>query len=115
MRDIEKWLEKFEESWKAGNVDEVLDLFTDGVEYHETPFQKLEGAELRSEWEGVESQQDIDLEFDVFSKNEEKYTIQWSLKYTEEGELNRLKGIYLIKLDSSNKCYEFWQYCETAN
>lgn len=113
MRDIEEWLEKFRKNWKAGKVNKVMELFADDVEYHETPFQKLEGDELRSEWEGVKNQKDIDLGFDIFSRYEEKYTVKWSLEYTEDGERNCLKGIYLIKLNSENKCYEFWQYCES--
>jgi ketosteroid isomerase-like protein len=114
MRDIEEWLGKFRKNWELGNIDKVLELFTEDVDYHETPFQQIKAADLRSEWEGVKNQNEIDLEFDVFSSNDEKYTVQWSLEYTENGERNRLKGIYLIKLNENNKCYEFWQYCEVS-
>lgn len=115
MRDIETWLEKFRENWKAGKVDQVLQLFTEDVDYYETPFLQLENDELRAEWRGVKNQQDIVLEFDVFSRENEKFVVQWSLEYVEDGGTNSLKGIYLIKLDSDNKCYEFWQYCESKN
>lgn len=113
MRDIEKWLEKFRESWKSGDVDNVLNLFAEDVEYHETPFLKLEGDELRSEWEGVKEHRDIDLDFEVFTEKDGRYTVQWSLSYKQNGERRRLKGVYLIELNSENRCREFWQYCET--
>lgn len=112
MGEIEKWLEEFRIGWQEGDVEKVMSLFTEDVEYHETPFLQLKGSDLRSEWGGVRDQEDISLDFGVFSKAGSSYTVQWALEYNESGERNIVKGVYLIKLNSENKCYEFWQYCE---
>jgi hypothetical protein len=112
-KGIQSWLEKFKNGWKKGEVDEVLALFTDDVEYWETPSEKLEPEELREEWNGVQQQEDIELDTEVFSSNGNKYTVQWELSYTECGEITELRGVYLIKLNSEGRCYEFWQYCQS--
>ena len=109
--DIEKWLEDFERTWKKKNVESVLELFTDDVDYYETPFEKLDNKEdLKDEWRSVKDQQELELETEIFSREDGKFTVKWNLRYTKNGEQNILKGIYLIKLNSDNKCYEFWQY-----
>lgn len=111
--DIEEWRDSFEQAWKSQDVESVLDLFTDDVDYYETPSEKLENKEqLREEWQTVKDQQDIEIETEVFSGDGDRFTVKWSLSYTRSGEENSLKGIYLIKLNSDNKCYEFWQYCQ---
>jgi ketosteroid isomerase-like protein len=112
MEDIEAWLQEFKKNWKERNVDEVLDLFTEDVDYWETPSEKLGPEELREEWESVKEQEDIQLDFEVFSRDKGKYTVQWELSYIEDGEENELKGVYLIKLNKEGKCEEFWQYCQ---
>ncbi len=113
MEDIEAWLQGFRKNWKKGNVDRVLQLFTDDVEYWETPSEKLDPKELRKEWESVKEQEDIQLDFEVFSGDGEKYTVQWELSYIKDEEKNELKGVYLIKLNKEGKCEEFWQYCQS--
>lgn len=38
---IEAWLNKFKTRWETKNVELILDLFSDDVEYWETPYQKI--------------------------------------------------------------------------
>lgn len=110
---ISTWLQKFKQNWKKGNVDKVLELFTDDVDYYETPSTKLENEELRREWKNVKQQEEISLDLELFSSTENRHTVQWELSYTQDGEENNLKGIYLIKLNQEGKCKEFWQYCQS--
>ena len=117
MKRIHKWLTQFKKSWIDHDIDSVLILFTSKVEYWETPFKKLNNLkELRSEWEGIESQSDIELEFRVFSKEDEKYSVIWDLRYKDRYDNDRYcKGTYLLKLNSENKCYYFLHCCEVEN
>ncbi|WP_414837972.1 YybH family protein [Candidatus Nanosalina sp. VS9-1] len=110
-RDIEAWMEDFREAWKDKDIDRVMSLFTDGVEYFETPFLKFENREeLREEWKGIRDQQDINLDFEVFSSDGDKFTVKWDLEYTQDGESFTSRGVYLIRLNSENNCYNFVQY-----
>jgi hypothetical protein len=65
---------------------------------------------LRKEWRSIKEQQNIQLKTEVFSRDQGKFTVKWRLSYSKDGKENSLEGIYLIKLNSENKCYEFWQY-----
>jgi ketosteroid isomerase-like protein len=107
---IQDWLQSFRKNWKRGNVEEVLQLFTDDVDYWETPSKKLDLEELREEWKTVKEQEDIRLKFEVFSQDKNKYTVQWELSYIKDGEKSELKGVYLIKLNKEGRCEDFWQY-----
>lgn len=110
---IATWLEKFKQNWKNGNIDSVLEMFADDVDYYETPSTKLETEEIRREWNEVTKQEDIKLDTEIFSSEANKHTVQWHLTYVQNGEKTELKGIYLIKLDENGKCTEFWQYCQS--
>ena len=113
VREIQKWLAEFRDAWKSSNIDSVMTLFTDDVVYYETPSKKLESKkELKEEWKAVREQKNVSLDFEVFSQDKGKFTVQWSLSYQLGGQKKDLKGVYLIKLNENNKCSEFWQYCQ---
>lgn len=109
---IDQWLNRFEQAWKDKDVEKVVKLFTEDVDYFETPLQKIEADQLEKEWETVKQQEDIELSTEVFSEASNRYTVQWSLSYRENGEKKELDGIYLIVLDDRGLCKEFWQYCQ---
>jgi len=49
-------------------VDRVLELFADEVEYYETPTPELESKEeIRNEWRNIRSQENIEIDTEVFS------------------------------------------------
>jgi hypothetical protein len=90
-----------------------MNLFTEDVDYFETPYREISDREaLRDEWRSIMDQEDINLEFEVYSRDRNKYTVKCSLGYFEDGVENKLKGVYLIELEGQNKCKEFWQYCQ---
>ncbi|MFO7794196.1 MAG: hypothetical protein R6V35_04450 [Candidatus Nanohaloarchaea archaeon] len=45
MPDINQWIEELREGWITKDIDRVLELFTDNVDYYETPSQKIEDKE----------------------------------------------------------------------
>ncbi|MFA6383101.1 MAG: nuclear transport factor 2 family protein [Parcubacteria group bacterium] len=112
--DINDWLNKFKSSWENKSIDDVLSLFSTDVVYHETPFRKLMGLdEIGKEWAVIMDQNEIELNYEVYSKDNDKYTIQWDLKYiNKENKQEHFKGIYLVKLNEAGLCNEFWHYCE---
>ena len=55
MPDIEVWMKKFRERWIAKDIDGFIEIFTDEVDYFETPYQEIEDLEaLREEWNRLE-------------------------------------------------------------
>lgn len=114
MRDIRTWLTRFRTRWKNRDVDGVLDLFAKDVDYHETPFQKLQTrGDIRSEWESVKDQHDIEIDTEVFVSNGARHAVEYKLRYTKSGEVRQLTGVYLVELNEANECTEFTQYFQT--
>lgn len=110
---IEEWLDKFQKSWEAKDLEGVLSLFTNDVQYFETPFAKFTDKEaVRSEWEGIRKQEKISVSFTVFSEVESKSTVQWKLSYEKRGEVRVCAGTYLISLNDDGVCDYFYQTCE---
>ena len=112
--NIDDWLNKFKYARENKNINDVLLLFSADIIYYETPFHKLNDLnEIKNEWGVIIDQNEIDLKYSVFSKDENKYTIQWDLKYfNKDGNQFHFSGVYLIKLNEIGLCYEFIHYCE---
>ncbi|XLQ19648.1 MAG: nuclear transport factor 2 family protein [Candidatus Moraniibacteriota bacterium] len=117
MKKIEKWLSQFQSSWKTHDIEKVLSLFSKDVEYWETPFLKVSSfGNLRKEWEYVKGQQNISIETEVFSAVNDKYTVKWQLIYTDDDNNTKtFRGVYLITLDSSDRCNYFFHCGELGN
>ena len=112
--NIDTWMQQFVSSWKNYDLDSIISLFEEDIEYWETPFQLVKDIEeLRSEWEYVKIQKNIEISYEIFSQDDTKFTILWNLKYENTaGEEKIFAGTYLIKLNSSNKCTYFHHTCE---
>ena len=92
----------------------VLELFEDGAEYWETPFQKVDSfEELKGEWGYVKTQKNIHLDYKVFDSNGNKHSVIWELRYFDpEGSAQNYGGSYLIELNDKGKCVFFHHSCE---
>ncbi|MEF3691827.1 MAG: nuclear transport factor 2 family protein [Candidatus Moraniibacteriota bacterium] len=116
MEKINKWLFQFTTAWKNHDADKVLELFSNDVEYWETPFERLDDfGKLKSEWRNIIYQKSIDIKCDIFSNDGDKYVIKWSLKYLDKNnKIKKFGGVYLIKLNANNKCNYFF-HCGESN
>jgi len=113
--NIEKWLDKFKNGWTGKNIPAIMKLFSDDIEYWETPYKKLVSVkDIKSEWVGIKNQEDIKVNMTVFSKSEQQntYTVLWNLNYVLNGLTKKWSGIYLIKINSQGKCSYFYQVGE---
>ncbi len=108
---IDEWLDEFKSAWISKEIDQVLDLFTNDVEYWETPYRCLENKDqIEQEWAAVQEQHNIDLNLQVFSSADDKFSILWKLRYFDANSVKQnWAGTYLVKLDSFGKCSYFYQ------
>lgn len=115
MKQIEEWLENFRVAWKTHDIEKVIGLFSDNVEYWETPFVKMASIDaLKKEWEYVGSQKNISLRTEVFSAIDNKYSVEWFLTYeNKENEVKEFGGVYLIELNEHDKCCYFFHCGES--
>jgi hypothetical protein len=109
MANITLWLDKFKNSWIKKDIKSILELFSDDVEYYETPSKMLKNkAEIEKQWAEIKNQNNIKLKFKTFSQQDNKYAVIWNLKFYSDKD-NEYQGIYLISLNSENKCDYFLQ------
>ncbi len=104
---IQDWMERFKAAWLSKDIDAVLALFTDDVEYWETPFQKMgKGIELSDAWGEILPLKNMELEYDVFAMDLEKdrYAVKWKFSHS----IGRSAGAYLIELDENGLCKYFY-------
>ena len=108
---INEWLDIFKLGWVTKNVEKVMDLFTDDVEYWENPHHKLQGKDIiENEWNAIFKQDNVVLGLEIFSSINEKHTVLWNLQYVDDkAEMQSWAGTYLIKLDQTGKCNYFHQ------
>jgi hypothetical protein len=113
---IEQWLRRFNDAWTSHDADGVIALFSEDVQYYETPFRKLQSIEfIRSEWTAIKNQFDIQLTTSVYSEHDGRYTVKWNLFYSNEShEKKHWAGIYLIELNDGGKCTYFYQVGEQS-
>ncbi len=113
--NINTWLKCFKENWQNHNIKGVLDLFDKNVVYYETPFVKLNDFySLVKEWETITNQDNIALDFEIFSNINNKYSVIWKLQYKDkENIVQKFAGTYLMKLNEEGKCIYFHHSCES--
>lgn len=106
---IEPWLEQFHNAWKAHDIDTVMNLFADDVEYWETPRTLLRGkGAIRSEWQAIAEQQGIRVSWEVYSSADNRHTVIWKLHYKGIDGTHDSSGVYLITLDDTGLCNYFY-------
>lgn len=107
--NIKNWLLRFNNAWSNHNVDEVVSLFSENVEYWETPNKLLKSREeLKNEWKGIVSQNNIRLVTSLYTSSNSKHAVTWHLQYTDqEHVLHTWAGTYLITLNKEGLCTYF--------
>src|SRR3989339_608204 len=83
---MEKWLEIFRSFWLQKDVESVLSLFTDDVEYWETPFQQLHTKdEIRQAWGQIIDHDIEELHFtiQIADVSNKQFAIDWLYKRSQ--------------------------------
>ena len=112
---IEQWLEEFRQAWQTKDIDAVMSMFTDDVEYWETPHQLVGDLQaLRQEWQAIKQQEDIVLDLDVFGSSDNRHSVRWNLSYMQDRQPQKWAGVYLIELNTEGKCLFFHQTGEKS-
>jgi hypothetical protein len=108
---INDWLDAFKTNWINHDIEGVLALFNDTVEYWESPSEKLNSREeLRAAWHEIQSQNNIKLEVVPVSVDKNRHTVTWQLSYVDANEITQTwAGTYSIELNDANRCTYFLQ------
>jgi hypothetical protein len=113
---IEQWLKSFEDFWIAKDIDGIMCLFDEGVEYWETPHGLLKGKkDIEAEWKAIEEQSEVILQTEPYISEGNKHTVKWSLSYINNNGPSTWAGLYLITLNEKGLCDSFYQVGEKKN
>lgn len=76
-------LQKFYNSFSAGNAEEMIDCYHDSVIFHDPAFGTLKGNSVKYMWEMLLSKKDTDFKIDYkILKADEKYgEVYWIAHY----------------------------------
>ena len=81
MKDYYKWCVELLNNWKQKNVENIVNLFVENVEYYETPTEEINTIkEVRKMWKEIEEQDTSDIEFNILCKNDECCIVNFILK-----------------------------------
>lgn len=101
MKDYYKWCLELKENWKIKDVEKVIQLFDENIEYYETPKVKIENlSEIKLLWEEIKKQSNkCDINFFIMSQNDESCVVNFILT-----DIVSYDMVYYIKLNEDNKC-----------
>ena len=111
--DINNWLSNFNIYWQEHNIESVISLFSDDIEYWESPFYVIRSKDLlKKEWQAILQQQKIIIENNVYCSIDNKHAITWKLSYVKDSKQYKLAGTYLITLNKDGICNYFYYVCQ---
>ena len=117
MTNIDIWLKSFRQKWKLKEINSIINLFAKNVEYWESPFTKITSIKkLKKEWLNIHHQHKIVIKTKAFSSQDNNHTVLWDLRYQDtSSQKHHFKGVYLISLNTANRCTYFLQISDKVN
>ncbi len=111
------WLDLYDKAWTERDAELIRDLFAQDAKYFEKPFSApLEGIDsIIQYWQGVaQTQKDISFKYKILAVTKELGIAHFEASFLRSQTKTKVKldGIFLVKLDSQNKCTSFaewWQ------
>jgi hypothetical protein len=109
--DVNEWMKRLQKAWTTKDVEGALALFKKTEHYYERPFHAgTTQAEFRKYWQDIVSLQNITLEYDIVAVDGQTACVHWVNKFSSEGKMCHLDGMFLMKFDKSLNCVEFRQW-----
>lgn len=106
MNNLEKWCNDLLSFWKNKEVEKIIDLFDENVEYYETPNMLVENiGAIKTMWEEIYVQDTSNIELKILCQNNNKIIANYILHDKVSYDM-----IYEIELNENNKCVYFKQW-----
>lgn len=111
------WLELYGKAWIEHNPKLIRDLFAQDAKYFEKPFSApFDGIDsIIQYWQGVvQTQKDVSFQYKILAVNQDLGIAHFTASFLRSPNNTHVKldGIFLVRLDSQNKCTSFaewWQ------
>ena len=110
------WLYLYSKAWTERNPELIRDLFAQDAKYLEKPFSApFDGIDsIIQYWHGVaQTQKDVSFQYKILAINQDLGIAHFTASFLRNHTTPvKLDGIFLVKLNSQNKCTRFeewWQ------
>ena len=115
MKDYNKFLISFMDSWKNLEGEKTCDLMAENLEYFENPIDKplTNKEDVKPLWKIVpDNQKDISYSGNILFENEDSCIYHFKMKRTivSTNKVQEIDGVFEIKLDENNLLTYFKQW-----
>ena len=115
MKNYNKFLKAFMDSWKNLDGEKTCELMADNLEYFENPIDKplIRKEEVKPLWAIVpENQKDITYSGNILFQNNESCIYNFTMTRTiiKTGKIQNIDGVFEIKLNEDNLLTYFKQW-----
>lgn len=115
MKNYNKFLKEFMDSWKNLYGEKTCELMADNLEYFENPIDKplTSKEEVKPLWAIVpENQKDITYSGNILFQNNESCIYHFKMTRTmiKTGKIQNIDGVFEIKLNEDNLLTYFKQW-----
>lgn len=108
--NIDQWLDELKRAWEQHDIDAAVALFSDDVEYWESPFERVIPEKLHDLWQDVHGCVSTHVDCEVYSQQDNRYAVVWHATWKDlQGEPQERGGTYLVTLDDTGKCNYFYR------
>lgn len=115
MERLDAWLREYGRAWEDRDADAAVALFSEGAEYHETPFDEpMRGRDaVRSYWAELPgAQRDVTFRWEVLADDADVGVARWQAEFTRipSGVRVWLDGVCTVRFDDEGRCREFREW-----
>lgn len=108
--NINQWLDELKRAWEQHDIEAAVALFTDDVQYFETPFSKVNPERLHDLWSDIRGCIDTKVTCELYAVGGEKHSVIWHATWKNTvGEVQEKGGTYLVTLNDQGKCNYFYR------
>jgi ketosteroid isomerase-like protein len=110
---VKDWLEKYVQSWRTYDPQEISDLFTEDATYKYQPWgDPVEGRDaIIANWlESPDAPDSWRAEYEPYAvEGDRAVTIGWTYYFAPDGETvdRSYYNVWLLRFDSNGRCSEF--------
>lgn len=114
---FKSWLDLYGKAWKTRDPKLIKKLYAKNAKYHEKPFEApISGIKSITEYWSIiaKTQEDVKFDYEILSVNKKQGVAHWQASFVRKLNQTQVKldGIFVVKLNSKNKCTvfkEWWQ------
>ena len=118
MKNFEKWLNLYGKAWVNKDHSLIAELFDDRASYQEKPFEKpYQGiSEISEYWRQISQiQSEIKFDYEIITSDENYGVAHWHASFIRKNDDKKIEldGIFLVHLNSDNKCFRFMEWWQS--